>query len=121
MNVNDYQKKTLETAIYLQSVREIVRDDPASIQRQLLEFMYVALGLGEVGEIQGKIKKMVRDGLAPSEIREALVDELGDVLYYCARLATHLGYSLEEVMERNYEKLSSRKERGVISGSGDNR
>lgn len=32
-----------------------------------------------------------------------------------------LGFKLSYVLERNIEKLASRKERGVINGSGDNR
>ena len=47
--------------------------------------------------------------------------ELGDVLWYLANLANDLGYSLSEIAENNIEKLESRKERGVIQGSGDNR
>ena len=35
--------------------------------------------------------------------------------------ATDLGVSLEAVAEANLRKLRSRLERGVISGSGDNR
>jgi NTP pyrophosphatase (non-canonical NTP hydrolase) len=47
--------------------------------------------------------------------------ELSDVCWYVAVLAYELDYTLEEIMQMNLDKLSSRKERGVLSGSGDNR
>jgi hypothetical protein len=42
-------------------------------------------------------------------------------MWYCATLANDLGYSLEEIAEMNIQKLESRKQRGMIGGSGDNR
>jgi hypothetical protein len=32
-----------------------------------------------------------------------------------------MDYSLEEIAQTNLDKLASRQERGVITGSGDNR
>ena len=79
-----------------------------------------ALGLlGEAGEVAEKIKKKFRDNnrIEPKEI----VKELGDVLFYTVALANFYGYSLEEIIEINVDKLDSREERGVLQGSGDNR
>ena len=53
--------------------------------------------------------------------KEAIKLELGDVLWYVAQLSSELGYELEEIAVANIDKLSSRVERGVISGDGDNR
>jgi len=50
-----------------------------------------------------------------------LISELGEVLWYVAALATDLKTELSEVANKNIEKLNSRKNRGVIGGSGDNR
>ena len=36
-------------------------------------------------------------------------------------LADHLGSDLGKIMEGNLEKLQSRKQRGVLGGSGDRR
>jgi len=58
--------------------------------------------------------------LAPEDV-SALVFELGDVLWYVARLAMELGVSLDDVAQLNLEKLSDRAARGVIGGSGDHR
>jgi len=51
----------------------------------------------------------------------ALVFELGDVLWYIARLAAELGASLDDVARLNLDKLADRATRGVIGGSGDHR
>jgi NTP pyrophosphatase (non-canonical NTP hydrolase) len=86
--------------------------------------VYCGLGLAdESGEVAGKIKKVLRDhgGKVSPEIREALKQELGDVLWYLTQIATSLNYTLEEIAEANIRKLADRLERGVIGGSGDNR
>jgi NTP pyrophosphatase (non-canonical NTP hydrolase) len=84
---------------------------------------YTALALGEAGEYQGKISKVIRDdgGRLTTERREECIDELGDCLWALSECARALGANLSEVASRNLEKLSSRKKRGVIGGSGDNR
>lgn len=85
---------------------------------------YPILGLvGEAGELANKYKKVLRDnnGGLTEEKRQALIDELGDVLWYCAALANDLDTTLSDVASRNILKLRSRAERGTIQGSGDNR
>lgn len=73
------------------------------------------LGLEEAGEIQGKIKKIIRDagGIITPEHIEMIKGELGDLLWYIAGLCTELGIELNDVAESNIKKLLSRKERGV--------
>ena len=83
-----------------------------------------ALGLtGEAGELADKIKKVYRDkgGVFKQEEREAIVKELGDVLWYLTRLGATLGFSLEEIANGNIKKLADRAKRGKIGGSGDDR
>jgi NTP pyrophosphatase (non-canonical NTP hydrolase) len=85
---------------------------------------YPSLGLaGEAGEVAEHAKKAIRDdgGTVTDERRLAIAKELGDVLWYVAQLASELGLELEEIARANLEKLNSRQQRGVLSGSGDDR
>jgi NTP pyrophosphatase (non-canonical NTP hydrolase) len=108
MTLNEYQAKAKATAIY-----------PAE---QALA--YVSLGLAaEAGEVANKFKKIIRDdnGQLTPERGTAIAEELGDVLWYAAQIATELGVDLDSVAEKNLAKLLSRQERGQLQGSGDNR
>ena len=96
---------------------------------------YLSFGLmAEAGEVADKIAKAVRRGeieINNNEIffvrgncfqfTDGLVSELGDVLWFVAMMARRLGFSLEEVMRRNLDKLADRQVRGVIIGDGDSR
>ena len=86
---------------------------------------YLALGLtSEAGEVAGKVKKLIRDGADVEGFelkRIAIAYEIGDVLWYCAMMAKEVGVPLNDIMKENLRKLHSRKERGTLSGSGDNR
>ena len=109
MTPNDYQTAALRTAIY-----------PGMGQN----FIYPCLGLvGEAGEVAEKVKKIIRDGdgTLTDPDRDKIALELSDVCWYLAVLAFELDYTLEEIMQMNLDKLNSRKERGVLAGSGDNR
>ena len=80
---------------------------------------YLGLGLAnEAGEVAGKIKKTFRgDSVSTDEIRK----EIGDVLWYCACLATQLKLDLGLIASANLIKLQDRKARGVLQGNGDTR
>ena len=112
MELNYYQTEAHKTAIY---------PEEAGI-------MYPVLGLcGEAGEVAEKVKKLVRDTDYLKTKRIDAVDhvgvekELSDVLWYLSECCTKLGVSLQHIAELNLTKLASRKERGVLSGSGDDR
>jgi NTP pyrophosphatase (non-canonical NTP hydrolase) len=110
---DSYQDDAGTTAIY----PDKDRSNPTSIN-------YTVLGLiGEAGEIANKYKKSLRDfsGYLTDETRAAILDEIGDVLWYCARLSSELQASLGEVAAANYTKLNDRKRRDVLHGSGDDR
>lgn len=87
------------------------------------QMAYHCMGMaGETGEAIDKVKKLYRD-LPPGEMFDPkpILIELGDALYYIARIADDCGATLQDVMDLNYEKLEDRKARGVLRGSGDNR
>ena len=83
--------------------------------------MYCALGLGEAGEVQGKLKKVLRGDATLPDQRDAILDELGDTLWYVTRMALELDCTLDELMERNAQKLLDRQARNALRGSGDHR
>lgn len=103
MNFDDYQQKAWECAM------------PTAKTTQ-----YLLPGLaGEVGEICSLFAKSQRDGNTLDH--SAVAKELGDVLWFVSTIAFYHGISLADVAEGNIKKLESRKLRGVITGSGDNR
>lgn len=116
LTFNEYQAKAHETADY-----------PAGTigaDKHAVDYFYPALGLAEeAGEVAGKFAKAVRDnqGVVDSERRLEIKKELGDVLWFVAECCTVLNIDMAEVARSNLIKLASRKERGVIHGSGDNR
>ena len=108
IDIDGYQNFTKQTAIYPKD--------------KGLE--YCTLGLaGEAGEVANKVKKIIRDsnGVINEETKKILQSELGDVYWYLARLGDELNLKSSSIIEENVIKLSSRFERGVIQGSGDNR
>jgi NTP pyrophosphatase (non-canonical NTP hydrolase) len=104
LSLNEYQKESRKTW------KENYNND----------FERAILGLfGEAGEVAEKVKKSYRDNeiINPQDMAK----ELGDVLYYIARIAEYFDYTLSEIAEMNIEKLASRQKRNKISGSGDYR
>ena len=103
MTIDEYQAFTKTTAIY-----------PEDVART-----YLTMGLaGEIGEVLNLAKKEIRDGV---DNTDKMVAELSDCLYYLSALADNLDVSMSELIDYNVDKLTSRKERGVIGGEGDNR
>lgn len=115
MNLNDYQKQAMTTEL-MKRADKLSANDPA--------FVAKILGLvGETGEVAEKFKKIVRDkaGVISDDDIADIQKELGDVLWYISAVSDYLGLTLDQVAEKNLEKLFSRRDRGVQKGSGDNR
>jgi NTP pyrophosphatase (non-canonical NTP hydrolase) len=113
MHFDEYQRRALETAQY------------PNVGSNLI---YPAMGLaGESGEYCDKIKKMWRNkgvmdaSMLTIQERIEMVKELGDALWYIAASAKELDVDLSTVAFENLSKLESRRARGVIKSSGDNR
>lgn len=120
LDFNEYQKVAHETADYPDGK---VIDTKEGVEHYI-NYIYPALGLvEETGEVAGKYAKAVRDnaGVIDERRKQEIVKELGDVLWFVSELCMSLGVSLSDVAQKNLDKLASRKERGVIHGSGDNR
>lgn len=77
-----------------------------------------------VGKIQENFKKVVRDfdfDLEKSGKRDMIISLVNDLIYQIYMDASDFDYDFFEILAMNKEKLTSRMQRGVISGSGDNR
>lgn len=124
MDVDTYQTTAASTAIYEEGTRRSAAWMEMAGDDSILRLNYVALKLnGEAGEVAEHVGKAIRDdgGQITDERREALLLELGDVLWYCAAIATELEADLSMVMLRNMAKLSERQAKGKLRGSGSNR
>lgn len=70
-----------------------------------------ALGISdEAGEVAGVVKKMLFQGHPANPT--LIADEMGDVLWYLALLATTMGFSLGDVAAANVAKLEKRYPKG---------
>ena len=97
MTIHEYQKLAMTTL------------NPELSQKDVL--INGVMGLcGESGEAIDIVKKHLHQGHELD--REKLIKELGDIAWYLAETATALDVSLEEVLERNIEKLRSRYPEG---------
>ncbi len=104
MNFNEYQKAT------------------ASFRLPTYTPEACVMGLlSEGGEVAGVFQKLIRGDFEIDIAVTKLRKELGDVLFHIAEIASDNGWSLEEIAEDNIEKLTSRKFRNTIIGSGDDR
>ena len=115
MDLNQYQAKAMSTALEVNAE-------------------HMAFGLvEEAGEVAAIMKRFHRgdagyfdewasefDFLSVEAVNK-LEAELGDILWYVAVFANHLGLSLNEVAIYNLNKLQSRKARDMLRGSGDDR
>jgi NTP pyrophosphatase (non-canonical NTP hydrolase) len=74
---------------------------------------------GESGEAIDIVKKWFAQGHELD--REKLIKELGDVAWYLSEIAHALGVSLEEVLQRNIDKLKERYPDGFKTADSVNR
>jgi NTP pyrophosphatase (non-canonical NTP hydrolase) len=123
LTLNEYQHQARTTAVYDFEHTAVVYPTLGLVgeSTEVLEAaMRLTIGAGKLSE---KVKKTLRDfdGEFSGERRRLVAEELGDVLWYAASLASDLGYTLEEVAEINLNKLADRRARNVISGEGDHR
>lgn len=132
MNPNTYQEATKTTEIYSKAAinfcneicaeAEFGRSDAETDPTLMLSMMYCTGKLnGKAGEVAEIVFKAFRGGEFTDQDKDKLFYELGDILWYIARIADMCGHRLGDIMLANIEKLQDRKQRGVIHGNGDNR
>lgn len=106
MTVNEYQQLAMTTL------------NPALNRKDVL--INGVMGLcGEAGEAIDIVKKHLAQGHELD--REKLIKELGDVAWYLAETAYALEVPLEEVLQRNIDKLKARYPEGFDKARSINR
>lgn len=96
MDFNSYQKNALRTD------RIPTRDDDVSL-------IVPMLGLaGETGQLLSEYKKHLRDGEAHRLFKERVSEELGDLLWYVAKVASKFDLSLADIAAANLVKVKHR-------------
>jgi NTP pyrophosphatase (non-canonical NTP hydrolase) len=125
MELNEYQNFTDTTAIYGEHIEMAMHTADEDEWQAWIQLAYAVGKLnGEAGEIANELFKVVRDTddmKISAELNDKLLDEAGDCLYYIARIGRELGMTLNEIAERNMDKLNARKQAGTITGSGHGR
>ena len=67
------------------------------------------LGLAsETGTILAEYKKLLRDGEAHERFGDLVAEDLGDILWYVANVATKCRIELSAIAESNLEKTQNR-------------
>lgn len=108
MNLNDYQKQ----ACSFNNTFDTSFRGEVGLQSGLC---------AEAGEVAAVTQKKIRDNMSIEEAQEHRKKELGDLLWYLAVYANHLGFDLKDIASYNIEKCIDRKTRGVVGGSGNDR
>lgn len=96
MDFNSYQEKAKET------IQKNASEDNLT---SIVPFLGI---IGEIGSLVTELKKKFRDGNAYVAFESKLCEELGDVLWYIATIATQNGLTLEDVALKNLDKIHDR-------------
>src|SRR3984893_19186860 len=99
MDFDRYQKEALRTD------RVPARDGSDDV----LSLIVPMLGLaGETGQLLSEYKKHLRDGEAHRLFKERVSEELGDLLWYVANVASKFDLSLSDIAATNLAKVKQR-------------
>lgn len=106
MNIKDYQKLSTRTINTNLTHKENVSNMVFGI-------------LGEGGEVADQLKKnfFQNHQLDKNHLKE----EIGDLMWYIVNLATLYDFSMEDILQENYEKLQKRYKKGFSSEESINR
>lgn len=126
MDLVEYTAATRDTVVYDRPAADLATHvySTARTAENYLRISYCAIKLnGEAGEVAELVAKAMRDdnGEFIRHRIDAISKELGDVLWYWARLCDELGLDPMEVLEENVGKLQKRKKEGKLHGSGSDR
>lgn len=100
------------------TMTQALAKDGAAIQREItpeqLHVWHMATGVsGEAGELLDAVKKHVV--YQKDADLQNVKEELGDLFFYAVNLMASFGFTLEEVLKANMQKLSKRYASGSYS------
>ena len=132
MDLDEYQRRagatdqtpaSTDSTVGQSSRRSVERDGPANEGRKAgvegnargtlreprRHEVIPLLGLvGEVGGLLGEYKKLLRDGATHRQFRDEVAEQLGDILWYVANVATKFDLTLGGIAEQNLTKVQDR-------------
>jgi NTP pyrophosphatase (non-canonical NTP hydrolase) len=77
------------------------------ITPEMTQLLHGAIGIStEAGEILDAFKKSIYYGKPLDKVN--VMEEVGDVMWYCALILREIGYSFEDVAQININKLRAR-------------
>src|SRR5712692_11991220 len=107
MRLSEYQRRAAETDQYPKEASRSGGENFA-IKSEIIPL----LGLtGEVGSLLSEYKKLLRDGPVHLRFTTQVEEELGDLLWYIASVATKFGLSLDSIARQNLRKVKDRWQR----------
>lgn len=110
MTGNEYQRHAMRTNDEMSTARLELSIDMNS-KYDMGGIVMATMGLsGEVGELNDMVKKWIFHK-SDMDITHAK-KELGDILWYVACMAESFGWSLDEIMKMNIDKLKARYPEG---------
>jgi len=110
MNFNDFQTRALLTD----------RTPPSTPMTNDAARLIPLLGLaGEAGQLLAEYKKRLRDGPGHVLFVDRVAEELGDILWYVANLASKYDLELEAVAAQNLRKVETLYDRTSETGRLD--
>lgn len=119
-------------SLMAKSIRDETELDKTAAAKELGDIMWFIASTAMFEDVEEYFTDLLNDAEATDsdqtipestgEVIEALLrTDLIDLFDSIATLAHRLGYTLDEVLEMNLAKLQSRRDRGKITGSGDDR
>lgn len=119
-------------SLVAKSIRDETELDKTAVAKELGDVMWFTASSAMFMDAEEDFTSLLKDTEAIDNARtlteeaEAVLDatirtDFVDLFDSIASLAHGLGYTLDEVLEMNLAKLRSRRDRGKITGSGDDR
>jgi NTP pyrophosphatase (non-canonical NTP hydrolase) len=99
------REETMDLRTYQERAQKTDRNPGLNEQSRMIPLAGLA---SETGELLGEYKKYLRDGESHKLFKERMAEEVGDLLWYVANVATKFGLDLAQVAEQNLAKCEGR-------------